>query len=274
MDALLTETAYAKVNLALHLRARRADGYHELETIFAFTEFGDRLTAMPAPAISLSVAGLYAEAAGTGNDNLVLRAARALAAAAGVTTGAALQLDKQIPVAAGLGGGSADAAAALRLLSRLWGLNWPAARLEMLAADLGSDVPACVASRTCFGAGRGEVLSAWPGDLGGMAVLLVNPRVAVPTGPVFAGWDRCDRGGIAPGVPLATLRNDMTPAALAIAPVIGDVLMALDVTTPLLARMSGSGATCLALYDNATARDSAAAAIASRGWWQTTTALR
>ena len=271
---MLTDIAYAKINLALHLRRRRADGYHELETIFAFTDFGDRLTVEPAAAITLSVVGVFAAAAGEGGDNLVIRAAHALAAAAGVACGAAITLEKHIPVAAGLGGGSADAAAALRLLSRLWELDWPDARLEALAAGLGSDVPACVASQTCFGTGRGEALSARPDKLAGTPVLLVNPRIAVPTGPVFAGWDGRDCGGIDPSAPLALLRNDMTPAALIIAPVIGDVLAALASTAPLLARMSGSGATCLALYDDPSGRDRAAAALASHHWWQAATTLR
>lgn len=271
---MLIETAYAKLNLALHLRRRRGDGYHELETIFAFTEFGDRLTVAAADTISLSVSGDFAAAAGQGGDNLVLRAARLLAAAGGVSAGAALVLEKHIPVAAGLGGGSADAAAALRLLSRLWGLDWPVARLETLAAELGSDVPACVASQACFGGGRGETLSAWDGAVSGMPVLLVNPRVAVPTGPVFAGWDQRDLGGIAPGAALSALRNDMTAAALAIAPVIGEVIAALDGTGPLLARMSGSGATCFGLYADTDALDRAAAALARHGWWQMATRLR
>jgi 4-diphosphocytidyl-2-C-methyl-D-erythritol kinase len=271
---MLTEIAHAKVNLALHLRRRRADGYHDLETIFAFTDFGDRLTVAPAPTLDLTVTGEFAAAAGPGDDNLVLRAARALADAGGVMAGAAITLDKRIPVAAGLGGGSADAAAALRALVRLWGLDWPVARLEALAADLGSDVPACVASRTCFGSGRGEALSPWPGDVAGTPVLLVNPRVAVPTGPVFAGWDQVDRGGIAAGAPLAALRNDMTAAACAIAPVIADVLAALAATAPMLARMSGSGATCLALYADTTALTRAAALLAPHGWWQMATTLR
>jgi 4-diphosphocytidyl-2-C-methyl-D-erythritol kinase len=177
-------------------------------------------------------------------------------------------------VAAGLGGGSADAAAALRLLARLWGLDWSHERLEALAAGLGADVPACVQSRTCFGSGRGDALTPWPDDLAGTPVLLVNPRVAVPTGPVFAGWDRTDRGGIVAGTPLTALRNDMTAAALGIAPVIGDVLAALAATGPVLARMSGSGATCLALYADIAARDAAATALAPHGWWQAATALR
>lgn len=268
------EFAPAKINLALHLRRRRDDGYHDLETIFAFADFGDLLTAEPAKALSLAIEGPFADAAGAGDDNLVLRAARALAAAGGVSGGAALVLDKHIPVAAGLGGGSADAAAALRLLSRLWGLDWPSARLASLAATLGSDVPACIGSRTCFASGRGEMLAPWPDTLAGTPLLLVNPRVAVPTGPVFAGWDKVDRGGIAVGTPLTDLRNDMTAAAVAIAPVIADVLAMLATTDPVVARMSGSGATCLATYADTAARDRAAAAVGAHGWWQAATGIR
>ena len=271
---MLTEIAPAKINLALHLRRRRPDGYHDLETIFAFTQFGDTLRVAPAAVLSLTLSGGFAAAAGAGDDNLVLRAARALAAAAGVATGAAITLEKHIPVAAGLGGGSADAAAALRLLVRLWGLDWSAERLEALAAGLGADVPACVQSRTCFGSGRGDALMPWPDALAGMPVLLVNPRIAVPTGPVFAGWDQVDRGGIVAGTPLTELRNDMTAAALGIAPVIGNVLAALATTNAVLARMSGSGATCLALYADIASRDAAATALAPHGWWQAATALR
>jgi 4-diphosphocytidyl-2-C-methyl-D-erythritol kinase len=271
---MLTEIAPAKINLALHLRRRRPDGYHDLETVFAFTAFGDTLRVAPASDLSLRVTGGFADAAGSGDDNLVLRAARALAAAAGIATGAAITLDKQIPVAAGLGGGSADAAAALRLLVRLWGLDWNPARLESLAGGLGADVPACVRSETCFGSGRGDVLAPWPEDLAGRPVLLVNPRVAVPTGPVFAGWDQIDHGGITSGTPLIALRNDMTAAAVAIAPVIGEVLAALVATQPVLARMSGSGATCLALYDDIATRDAAASSLAPLGWWQAATILR
>lgn len=274
MTEVFIETAPAKLNLALHLRRRRADGFHDLETIFAFTAFGDTLRARAADGLSLDISGEFAGLAGAGPDNLVLRAAAALAHAAGITAGAALSLEKRIPVAAGLGGGSADAAAALRLLNRLWGLDWPELRLRHIAETLGADVPACVAARTCFGAGRGDVLGDWPRALTGTAVLLVNPRVAVPTGPVFAGWDQHDLGGIAAGAPLPSLRNDMTAAAVAIAPVIRDVLADLAATAGAdLVRMSGSGATCLALYDSVAARDTAAAALASTGWWLAPTSL-
>lgn len=272
---MLSESAPAKINLALHLRRRRPDGYHDLESIFAFTAFGDTLTAEAAPDLSLSLSGPTAAAADVGDDNLVLRAARALAAAAGCNAGARLHLEKHIPVAAGLGGGSADAAAALRLLNRLWGLDWPLERLAALAEPLGADVPVCVFSQTRFGAGKGEALSAWPQDFAGTPVLLVNPGVAVATGPVFAGWDRIDHGGIAQGAALPTLRNDMTAAAVALQPVIAEVLAALAADgAARLVRMSGSGATCLALYPDAAARDRAAAALAPRGWWLCPTVIR
>ncbi len=271
---MLTETAPAKLNLALHLRRRRADGYHDLETVFAFTEFGDDLSVAPADTLSLAVVGDFAGPAGQGADNLVLRAARALAAAAGVSAGAALRLEKHIPVAAGLGGGSADAAAALRLLNRLWRIDWPEARLLAIAETLGSDVPACVASQTCFGSGRGEQLAVWPVALTGTPVLLVNPRVAVATGPVFAGWDQIDLGAIAPGAALTTLRNDMTAAARVIAPIVAEVLTALDSAGGAsLVRMSGSGATCFALYPDVVACAAAARAVLARGWWMAETRL-
>jgi len=264
----LTEPAPAKLNLALHLRRRRDDGYHDLETIFAFTRFGDELSVSPAETLSLTVAGDFADAAGQGPDNLVLRAATALGTAAKIVPAAALILKKHIPVAAGLGGGSADAAATLRLLNRFWGLDWPATRLRAIADHLGADVPACVESVTCFGSGRGEALAPWPVALAGTHVLLVNPRVAVPTGPVFAGWDQIDRGGIAIGATLAALRNDMTVAAVALAPAIAEVLAALTAAGGAdLVRMSGSGATCLALYPDRAACGSAKAALAGRGWW-------
>lgn len=270
----LTEPAPAKLNLALHLRHRRDDGYHDLETVFAFTRFGDRLSVLPSATLSLRVTGAFAGPAGQGPDNLVLRAARALAMAAGREPAAAITLEKHLPVAAGLGGGSADAAAALRLLNRFWGLDWPTERLRALADPLGSDVPSCVVSQTCFGSGRGEVLTPWPVDLSGTPVLLVNPRVAVPTGPVFAGWDQKDRGGILPGAALAGLRNDMTDAAICIAPVVADVLAGLAAAGgATLVRMSGSGATCFALYPHVGAREKAAVALASRGWWLAETEL-
>lgn len=273
------EAAPAKVNLALHVRERRADGYHELDSIFAFTAFGDTLSAEPADGLSLDIDGDWAGAIEGEADNLVLRAARALRDAAGVRAGAAIRLTKRIPVAAGVGGGSADAAAALRLLNRLWGLDWTLDRLSELGEGLGSDVPACVHSRTLRAKGRGERMALLGDGLSGCPILLINPRVAVPTGPVFAGWDRIDRGALADGDPLAAARagrNDLQPSAVRLAPVIDTVLAALAARpAAMLSRMSGSGATCFALYADAAAcaADAAELAAAHPGWWVQATRL-
>ena len=278
----LAEPAPAKINLALHVRRRRADGYHDLESVFAFTAFGDTLTARPAAGFSLAVQGPMAGAlAGEADeDNLVLRAARALADAAGIAAGAALVLEKRIPVQAGLGGGSADAAAALRVLCRLWGVNPAAVDLPAIAARLGADVPACLVSRTLRAEGRGERLAAVAAaELAGLPVLLVNPGVAVPTGPVFAAWDRQDRGALGEDVSLAALaaaRNDLAEPAVRLAPAIGEVLDSLAMQPGTrLARMSGSGATCFAVFDTALACRAAATAVeaAHPHWWVQATAL-
>ena len=269
----MIEAAPAKVNLALHLRRRRGDGYHDLETLFVFTDFGDTVSVENETGLRLTVTGPTA-AAVDGGDNLVLRAARVLARAAGCPANGALTLDKHIPVAAGLGGGSADAAATLRLLNRFWGLDWPLGHLAEIAIPLGADVPACVFSRALVGEGRGEVLRSVDLAVGGTPILLVNPRVAVPTGPVFAGWDGVDQGSLDPAGWRAA-RNDLAAPAIAIAPVIAEVLAALANSGATIARMSGSGATCFALFDNATARDAAAAALGERspGWWMMATTL-
>lgn len=270
----MIEAAPAKVNLALHVRRRRDDGYHDLETIFVFTEFGDTLRVSAERALTLDITGPLADAVAEG-DNLVLRAARALARTAGIAANAALVLDKHIPVAAGLGGGSADAAAALRLLNRFWGLDWSLERLAMIGAKLGADVSACVYGVTMVGEGAGETLRAVDLGVAGTPILLVNPRVAVPTGPVFAAWDGVDRGPLDPAAWLSA-RNDLAAPALRLAPVIGDVLAALTASGAHVARMSGSGATCFALYADATARDEANAAVqdAQPGWWMLATTLR
>jgi 4-diphosphocytidyl-2-C-methyl-D-erythritol kinase len=266
----MEEIAYAKVNLALHVRGREADGYHRIDTLFAFCEHGDRLTAEPAEALGLRVEGRFAAAVTGGADNLVLRAARALADRFAVTDGAALRLEKNLPVASGIGGGSADAAAALRLLNRLWRVGASEADLLPLARALGADVPACLLSRTVRGEGRGDVLSeqAVPA-VAGIPVLLVNPGVPVATADVFRAW----RGGDGGALPadLADARNDLEAAARAVAPAIGEVLDALRAAGgATLVRMSGSGATCFALYQREADRAAAAAEIAARrpGWWR------
>jgi 4-diphosphocytidyl-2-C-methyl-D-erythritol kinase len=277
----LIETAYAKINLALHVRRRRADGYHDLETLFAFCADGDELAVAPADDLSLTIEGPFSEGLSTGDDNLVLRAARALREAAGTAQGAAIRLGKRLPVASGIGGGSADAAAALRLLVRMWSVDLPQPVLHDIAAGLGADVPACLVSRSCRGEGKGDTLDLLDeATLRGQPVLLVNPRVPVPTGPVFKGWDGIDRGPLAGGDPLAAAlggRNDLQVPAIAMQPVVADVLSALAAMSGVtLARMSGSGATCFALFGTIKDRDAARDAIENRfpGWWTLATLLR
>lgn len=269
----LTETAHAKINLALHVRRRREGGYHELETLFAFAADGDVLTASPSEDVSLSITGPFAEGLSTGEDNLVVRAVRALANAGHVGTGIALTLEKNLPVASGIGGGSADAAAALRLATRLWGLDADAAM--QVAPGIGADVPACVLSQTCFGAGVGEQLEPVKLDLVGTPLLLVNPMQPCPTGPVFKGWDGVDRGPL-DAQQWRTARNDLSPPALALVPAIADVLHELaGQPGGTLVRMSGSGATCFGLFRTEMDRDQAAIKIGRThpDWWVLPTSL-
>ena len=271
-----SETAYAKINLALHVRMRRADGYHELETVFAFAEDGDRLTVAPAEGLSLTITGRFAKGLSADADNLVLRAARLLQQRCGVGQGAAFTLDKQLPVAAGIGGGSADAAAALRLAARLWGLDATQLLTADLGAELGADVPACIASQTCIGTGVGEQLLPFAdAAISGRAVLLVNPLIACPTGPVFRQWDGMDRGPLDFACWLRG-RNDLEKPAIALHPEIAEVLRQLDMTKPDLARMSGSGATCFGLFGSCGASADAARMIRSAhpDWWVKPTILR
>lgn len=279
---MLTETAWAKINLALHVRARRADGYHDIESLFAFARDGDILAAEPADTLSLTVRGPFADALeGEGEDNLVLRAARGLQQLFGIAAGARLTLDKRIPVAAGLGGGSADAAAALRLLARLWHVDAGDPRVLALAAQLGADVPACLASQTLRGEARGDTLLPVDGDaLSGMPLLLANPRIALTTGPVFRGWDGVDRGALAMGDPLAAAlagRNDLEAPAVALVSEIGGLVELLAAQPGVvLARMSGSGASCFALFRTPAARTDAAAALRTRWphYWCLETTLK
>ncbi len=262
----VVETAYAKINLALHLRRRREDGYHDLETLFAFVDAGDVLTAAIAAQDSVRVTGAFAHGLDDPFGNLVARALGKLSRPDGL----AVTLEKNLPVAAGLGGGSADAGAVFRIVRETHGLpeDW-----RERAARLGADVPACVESRTCIGRGTGTELGSADESLAGTPVLLVNPRVPLATGTVFAHWDGTDRGGLPDGDARTIAlngRNDLEAPAIALCPPIAGVLAALRGTSPLLARMSGSGATCFALFEDETARDGAAARIAADhpGWWQ------
>lgn len=258
------------------MRRRRADGYHELETLFAFVADGDTVTL--GEGTGFAVKGPFANAlAGEGN-NLVTRAAAKFAATFATGPAGRITLTKRLPVASGLGGGSADAAATLRLLARREGIVLDDPRLFDCADALGSDVPACLYNRTAIGRGRGEQLEPIAGA-SGTPVLLVNPGVAVSTARVFGGWDGVDRGALDQGDLIAIARagrNDLEPPALAVAPVIGDVLDLLSAQPgAVLARMSGSGATCFALFDNLAAREAAAGAVKAMkpGWWCLETVL-
>ncbi|MBX7515377.1 4-(cytidine 5'-diphospho)-2-C-methyl-D-erythritol kinase [Qipengyuania sp. GH38] len=268
----IAETAFAKINLALHVRKRREDGYHELETLFAFVDAGDRLTASPAERDTVSAIGEFASGLDDPFDNLVAKALGKLPRNGGL----ALILEKNLPVAAGLGGGSADAGAVFRIVRELHGLpdDW-----HTRATALGADVPACVESRTCIGRGTGTDLEPADDSLAGTPVLLVNPRQSLATGPVFKLWDGSDRGPLPQGDAreiALTGRNDLEKPAIELRPVIAQILDQMRGTDPFLARMSGSGATCFALYDDIPARDAAAENIAAShpDWWQMKGLLR
>ncbi len=261
----LTETAYAKINLALHVRRRRDDGYHEGETVFAFVDEGDKLESGPAERDELVTVGEFAGQIDDPFGNIVGKALSLLPHGEGWR----VILEKNLPVAAGLGGGSADAGALFRMVKRLKGLpdDWQAR-----AESLGADVPACVASETCIGRGTGTELEPVENDLAGTPVLLVNPREALPTGPVYKEWDGVDRGGLegatAREIALAG-RNDLEAPAIGLRPVIAEVLEALRGFDPFLARMSGSGASCFALFEDHDAMLGALERLrfAQPGWW-------
>jgi 4-diphosphocytidyl-2-C-methyl-D-erythritol kinase len=272
LSAPLREIAPAKLNLALHVRGKRPDGRHDIETVFAFCSDGDRLSAEPYEYIWVDVVGPFAGDV-PAHQNIVAEAARRLHERRGANSldgGARITLDKRLPVASGIGGGSADAAATLRLLTSLWRMD-PADASE-IAPELGSDVPACLLSLPMRGVGAGDELTpVESGEFSGKPVLLVNPRVQLPTAAVFAEWDGVDRG------PLADWRqgrNDLQPAAVALVPQIEAVLAWLALQRGAgIVRMSGSGATCFALFDSEEARDAAADAV-PREWWRLATFLR
>lgn len=285
-EGVVRRTAWAKINLTLHVTGRRDDGTHELDSLIVFAGIGDGLEIAPGPQIALEITGPFAPALRADSDNLVVAAARALAARYGVEAGARLRLDKQLPVAAGLGGGSADAAAVLDGLVDLWGLDAPAAELHALAASLGADVPVCLAGRPSFVAGIGERVVPAPA-LPPAWLVLANPGVPLSTAAVFAAR----QGGFsAPArwrepisdlrawvARLAACRNDLEAPALALVPEVREVLATLrDTAGCMLARMSGSGATCFGLYAVEAAAAAAARRIAATrpGWWVRAAPLR
>jgi 4-diphosphocytidyl-2-C-methyl-D-erythritol kinase len=263
----------------LHVLGRRADGYHLLDSLIVFAETGDVLAATPASDISLRIDGPFAEMLAGEGDNLVLRAARGLRELSGVDAGAAITLTKNLPIASGIGGGSADAAAALRLLSSLWKVDPDRAALERLALKLGADVPVCLDSKPSFIGGVGEEIAS-AGAMPSASLLLVNPGIATPTPAVFkarkSGFSEAARWQLAPkdahtlAEALRARRNDLTEAAITVTPAIRDVLQATAATRDcLLSRLSGSGATCFGLY--ATEADADAARAEMRqlhpDWW-------
>lgn len=267
---MIRESAPAKINLALHVTGQRADGYHLLESLVVFARVGDRLSFVPATDMTLSVTGPLADGVPTGSDNLILRAASAF----GTGAGAAITLEKHLPHAAGLGGGSADAAAALRGLARLWDCDLPDMDSVL---SLGADVPVCLSSVPQRMAGIGEELSPVP-TLPPLFAVLVNPRVAVPTGPVFRGLASKQNPALDP--PhwnsfesftdwLSRQRNDLEPPATTLAPKIALALQSLRTAGAAIARMSGSGATCFGLYETAAQAADAAGQIANAEpeWW-------
>ncbi|MBW7971735.1 4-(cytidine 5'-diphospho)-2-C-methyl-D-erythritol kinase [Bradyrhizobium sp. BR 10289] len=287
MPALIEE-GRAKVNLSLRVVGRRADGYHDLESVVAFADCADRLTLEPGGKLKLVTTGPLAAACGDVSDNLVFKAAKLLAEAVPNLKLGAFALDKVLPVAAGIGGGSADAAAALRLLARLNNLSLDDPRLQKVALATGADVPVCLFSRACDMTGVGEQLL--PLALPSMPCVMVNPRVPVATKDVFRelglrngellvgatavldapAWPE-EGGSIADWVEvLENVPNDLEAPALRIQPVIGEVLEALrDSAGVKLARMSGSGATCFAIYGAPTEAHDAAEKIRRdhSGWW-------
>jgi 4-diphosphocytidyl-2-C-methyl-D-erythritol kinase len=287
MPALMDE-GRAKVNLTLRVIGRRTDGFHDLESVVAFADCADRLTLTPGSELTLQMSGPLAQACGESSDNLVLKATRLLAEhVAGLKSGS-FTLDKVLPVAAGIGGGSADAAAALRLLAKLNELSLDDERLLEVALATGADVPVCLASRACDMTGVGETLT--PLSLPIMPCVMVNPGVPVPTKDVFTalglrngellvGATDVFRGTDWPAAGasvedwvevLAASANDLEAPATRIQPVIGEVIAALNATNGAwLARMSGSGATCFAIYEN-TAEAGRAAEKLRRDrpdWW-------
>ncbi len=277
MPNVIHEPAPAKINLALHIRNRRADGYHELETLFAFATDGDLIALEESAADAFAIEGPFAAPLrDAGDDNLVTRARDRFRESFAVPARHAITLTKNLPVASGIGGGSADAAATLRALARCHGIAFTDPRLFAIAERLGADVPACLLGRTTIGTGTGTALIPVDGAPG-MPLLLVNPGVAVSTAAVFAGWGGVDRGPLPEGALLdraRAARNDLEPPARAMAPVIGGVRALLDgAPGAILSRMSGSGATCFALFESTAARDAAARSAAAHGWWTLPTTL-
>ena len=275
---MLSEVAPAKINLALHVTGQRDDGYHLLDTLVTFADVGDVLTFEPANTLSLDIEGPYGSALSAVADNMVLKAARRLADVAGSSeVGASIVLTKNLPVASGIGGGSADAAAELRGLSRLWALDVPEDEMQELALSLGADVPMCLTGKPLRASGIGDALETL--IMPSLSIILVNPNVPVSTPEIFAELDRKDNEpmGAMPHSRSETewldamreWRNDLQVPAMRQAPEIAACLAMLERSGADLVRMSGSGATCFGLFgsDGEADRASQAISLAQPHWW-------
>ena len=277
--------APAKLNLTLRVGPPQADGRHPLDSLVCFTKrLGDYLSVATAAELELEISGKFGEGLSAGKDNLIFRAAQILADAGGIPAKANIRLIKNLPIASGIGGGSADAAAAMHALNNFWGLNLPLPDLLALGAQLGADVPACLTGQSVHMTGTGETLSP-AGPLAAMGVVLVNPGVPCPTGPVYRAYDDLGAGPelVIQPVPdvsdreslLAYLRevpNDLERAAIRLVPEIGEAMELLAASPKVrLVRMSGSGATCFALYDDEPAAEAGKnfvlTGLANRGFW-------
>lgn len=275
----LSGLAPAKINLLLHVGPLQAHGYHPLVSLAAFADVGDRVTVRRAEALSLTVEGPFAAGLDGQGDNLILKALRALGEAAGIDEPpVAVTLDKRLPIAAGLGGGSADAGAALRLTARLLDLDMPETELERLALAAGADGPMCLRARPAWASGIGEVLEDEP-RLPTLHGVLLNPGLPSPTGGVYRAYDAAPKAADRPAPPadwsvasviawLAAQRNDLEAPALAVTPGIEEALAAMRAAPACrLTRMSGSGATVFGLFDDRAAAIEAAFALDGPGWW-------
>jgi len=283
VSGVVSVLAQAKINLYFTITGRRADGLHLVDSLVGFTTLGDTLTIRSGEPLDIVCNGPFAAGMPLPHKNLVYKAAQRLASAAGVPARAHITITKNLPVAAGIGGGSTDAATALRALVTLWGIEEGAVDMAAIGLSLGSDVPACLLGRTTYASGIGEVLEDAP-VLPRAGVLLVNPGVALVTASVFGarrgGFNPADRLERAPAdttdmaAMLNERDNDLTDAAIRLCPVIRTVLAALrDAPGCRLARMTGSGATCFGLFDDAAAAIAAAPSLARDGWWIAPTEL-
>ena len=287
-DKPLSAVARAKLNLFLHVTGRRDDGYHLLDSLVVFTEFGDRLTVAPGADLTLNVSGPFSSDLATtpADDNLILRAAMALQSETGTRSGARISLEKHIPTGAGLGGGSADAATALCLLQRLWGVSLRSDRLAEIALSLGADVPVCLAGRPARMTGIGEAIEPLQGWALDIPVVLTHTQQSLSTPSVFRELTNAERGGAPAGalaIPhdtadlfeqLGHTRNDLAAAAIRLQPGIAGLLNSLQASTGCgLARMSGSGAACFGLFEATEAAEKAARDLSAQGYWAVSTRI-